>query len=194
MLITSLIMESKSYLFPIPEIEVIILSFLDPAKDYQKIIQLNKYFFDIISNDETYKDLKLFFQKTNRLDIYVTGYDLLNLTFLKACACGHLQVAKYFYHNFNKKIDIHAGEEFAFRLSCSNDYVDMAKFLFSLDGKIDIHAKNDHAIRDACFYGYVDIVEFIYSLDKEGCLDFYRKNSAIHHMVYIWFESLSESK
>ncbi len=53
----------------------------------------------------------------------------------------------------------------AFRLSCYKGYIDMAKWLYGLDGKINIHVDNDYAFFQSCYSGKLEVVKWLYGLD-----------------------------
>lgn len=52
----------------------------------------------------------------------------------------------------DRRIDVHAVDEDAFRCACWKGRESTVKLLLSLEGdrKIDIHAVNEHAFRLAC--------------------------------------------
>jgi len=56
----------------------------------------------------------------------------------------NFQSKKKIKHIVMGNINIHSTRDFAFRHSCENGHIDVAKWLYSL-GNIDIHAKNNHA-------------------------------------------------
>lgn len=190
-------MEPKSYLFPIPEIEAIIISFLDPVKDYPKIIQLNKYFYQIISNDEIYSEFNNFFRISDSLKVNI-GFEECNkqtLIFLKSCKYDYLLIAKYFYQNCD--IDIHINDEYALYLACKYGHIDIVKYLHSCLKNVDIHLLNDEVFCESCIHGHLEIAKFLFHLDDKiniySVFDYAftlsRKNG--YPEVCEWLESLT---
>jgi hypothetical protein len=56
-----------------------------------------------------------------------------------------------------------------FTLSCTNNYLEMAKWVYSLgfiDGntQIDIHVWNESIFTCVCIHGYLDMAHWLYSL------------------------------
>lgn len=67
---------------------------------------------------------------------------------------------------FDSNIDIHTENEYAFRWSCSNGYIDVAKWLLKLDSNINIHICNDYAFRYSCGNGHLHVAKWLLNLDK----------------------------
>jgi ankyrin repeat protein len=87
--------------------------------------------------------------------------------FLEACKTGDITTLKSL--DFSK-INIHAGDEWAFRLTCINGHLNIVKFLISLEpeyGRIDIHARDENAFRWSCYNGHLSIVQFLLTLQPE---------------------------
>lgn len=190
-------MEPTSYLFEIPEIEAIIIGYLDPIKDYKKLILINKYFYGIISSDKTYSELKNLSSKREFwLNYYAFKNLILNQIFITSCDHGYLHAAKYIYDNYHEKINIHVSSEYLFRWSCRDGRIETVKFLLSLDNKMDIHADNDCAFVWSCEKGHLQIAKLIYSLDPN--IDIHVRNNYAfewslknnHYGVHDWLKSL----
>ena len=85
--------------------------------------------------------------------------------FNNACKNGNIQKAKTLYkirQDDETPIDIHAGDEEAFRWSCGNGHFKIAKWLYHLgqqpdETPIDIHARNDFAFCLGCGNGHFEI-------------------------------------
>lgn len=159
-------MEQTSYFFPIPEIEEIIFSYLDPITDFKQLVLVNKYYHSIISNQ--YNELKNYFK--NEKYNHFFGFRIISKIdkmFIKACRYGSLNVVKYIYSKYKNIIDIHMDDEYAFQNGCINGNLEIVKYLLSLDDKIDIHANNDLAFKWSCLNGHLEISKFIFSLDNK---------------------------
>lgn len=113
-----------SRIFPIPEIEAIILDHLDPVSDLKNVAAVNHHYYDLMSGHTLYMQLKTFcLQKEEHNKI--AGYRIPEI--YMACCYGVLEIVKFIYSR-NKNIDetdIFNG----FLLSCANDDLDIAVWL-----------------------------------------------------------------
>jgi len=81
---------------------------------------------------------------------------------------GHLDVVKFlliYGKNNERKIDINAKDDYAFRWACVRGHLDVVKFLL-IYGKnskstIDINAKDDDAFRWACKNRHLEVAKFL---------------------------------
>lgn len=67
-------------------------------------------------------------------------------------------------NELKQNIDIHTGDDFAFRMACKKGYLELAKYLLeSLDLKehADLHVYKDIAFRQAQENGHLDILEYL---------------------------------
>ena len=95
--------------------------------------------------------------------------------FIRSCRNGYKETAMWLYElsktDGNKKININAWDDSAFRLSCRNGYKETALWLYELsktDGniKININAENYCAFRWSCYYGHQETALWLYELSK----------------------------
>lgn len=198
-------MELQIYLFPIAEIENIILSYVDNFDDYHRLILVNKYFYDIVANDRMYVEFRNFHLAQKKFYIYANitmtfNYRYRQDNFLKACRNGYLQVAKYLFKKYRNNINIHTDNEYAFRSACENGHIELVKWLLSLQnihGKINIHIDDEYAFRLACENGHIELVKFLYSVDNTinvcACEEYAFRYSCIkgHLEVAKWIYSLA---
>jgi hypothetical protein len=75
--------------------------------------------------------------------------------------------------NEGHKIDIHTQNEYAFRSSCSDGHIKVAKWLWNLSvnegHKIDIHAQEEDAFRHSCYSGRIEVAKWLWNLSvSEG--------------------------
>jgi hypothetical protein len=52
-----------------------------------------------------------------------------------SCENGRFNIVKWLWEIYNHKINIHAKDEYAFRLSCENEYFEVAKWLWIISNK-----------------------------------------------------------
>ena len=91
--------------------------------------------------------------------------DMNNITeFKKACRTGDINQAKQLVEKYN--IDIHAEDEYPFKMACYNGHFELVKYLTNLNQNINIHANNEAAFRNTCYNGHLNIVEYLISLDE----------------------------
>ena len=92
-----------------------------------------------------------------------------------SCSNGHTETALWLYElskiDGNKKININANTDKAFRWSCLNGHKGTAMWLYELsktdyNKKININVCNDEAFRWSCYYGHQETALWLYELSK----------------------------
>jgi len=153
------------YIFPVAEIEYHIIGFLDPLTDYKQLSLVNKYYYDIVVSDKIYVALKKFCI-TKPIFYFQKKHNLKNKEkkFIIACSNKNILVAEYLYNKY--QINIHAGDEYAFQLSCKNGHLEITKWLrkkgIESNSPIDIHAGNKRAFRWSCKNGHLKVAKWLY--------------------------------
>lgn len=149
----------------LPELDYKIIKYLDPFNDYEHLCQTNKYYNELIKNNELYKGLKFLrrYYKMNYQDIAN-----INTFFIEACSHGYIKLAKYLYNS--NDINIHRNNEIAFRNSCSYGRKNVAEWLYNIskidNNKINIHIWNEYAFRYSCTNGHFDTAQWLYNLSR----------------------------
>ena len=80
-----------------------------------------------------------------------------------SCNNNNLEVAKWLW-SLNQNINIHANNEFAFKLSCEDRHIKVVKWLWSLSHNIDIHANNEYAFRWSCNNSNLEVAKWLIKL------------------------------
>ena len=78
----------------------------------------------------------------------------------------------------DRRIDIHAEDEWAFRVACRLGHESLVRLLLSLEGdrRIDIHAKDEFAFRFACTEARKSIVHLLLGLEGDRRVDVHSQN------------------
>jgi len=90
--------------------------------------------------------------------------------FIVICGYGFLETAQWLYNSEN--IDIHYENELAFRYSCLDRHLDLAKWLIEIskeNGKIiNIHVNNEEVFRKSCNNGDLEVAKWLFEISKEN--------------------------
>ena len=155
-------------IYPIKDIDDLILLKYTKVRDLFQLVKLNKYYNNLVSNLPLIKEIKEYnSKKDNNYTLkYIPGlYDNL---FLQVCGYGLINYAKYLFKNY--KINIHKNADCAFRYSCATGHLQAAKWLIDLskqlNSPIDIHAWNDYVYRYSKQNGHLELYEWLQTLDK----------------------------
>jgi len=156
------------YIFPVAEMENYIFGFLDPFVDFKKLFLVNKYYHGVIINTNIYIELKNFRLNKPKITFSIDNLKKEEILFILACQNNYLLVAKYLLHEYTT-INIHAENEYAFRLVCAEGHLKVAMWLYDmaigLNSPINIHEYNDCAFMWACSNGHLEIAMWLYNLD-----------------------------
>lgn len=78
----------------------------------------------------------------------------------------------------DKYINVHAGNEYAFRVACKNGHTDIVKLLLSLEGDryINVHVMNELPFRWACQYERVEVMKLLLSLKDDRYINVHANN------------------
>jgi len=90
----------------------------------------------------------------------IVNNENVNLIFGASCEYGNLDIIKYLIRSY-KVINIHGGNECAFRRGCKNGHLEIIKYLIRLDGKINIHSDNESAYMWSCSHGRIEIIKYL---------------------------------
>jgi hypothetical protein len=85
--------------------------------------------------------------------------------FVLYCISGNIDKLREYYGSNKDRIDISANNEEAFRWSCYNGHLSIAKWLLNIKPTIDISANNDQAFLWACSEGRLLILEWLLSIN-----------------------------
>lgn len=197
-------MTENDYLFPILEIEQMILEWLDPFLEYKNLILLNHYFYELITNDLVYLELKEFLHNRKKfasIRFFLRSFLLEEILFLRICKKGYLRLAKRMY-KIHPDINIHVFGDFIFQKSCQYGHLHIIKFLLSLEetsGKINIHNNCELAFIWSCEEGHLEVAQFLYEIGRydinihaDHNAAFLKSTENKHLDVVMWLASLDE--
>ena len=146
------------------DLDTAIINYCDVEIDYKNILQINKYYNNIIMNDNLFLDLKRI------IEMKINMKDKKNL-FIYSCRMGFKFFVKYLVLKY--KINIHANDENAFRSSCENGHIETVKYLIELANQpnyqqINIHADDEYAFRWSCQNGDIEIAKYLIELGNQA--------------------------
>jgi hypothetical protein len=95
------------------------------------------------------------------------------------------KVAKWLWEISKVSIDIHADNEYAFRLSCGYGNIEVAKWLWEISNKsIDIHAENEYAFIWSCVNGHLDVAKWLWEISNCSIKFHKIKPQLKRHFIY----------
>lgn len=151
------------YIFPIPEIDSMIINYLDYFSDFKQLALVNKYYHKHIENNSIYQDLQNFSLERKHMFLDIPLKKKSEEIFCLACKYDYPQVAEYIYHKYS--IDIHVENDYAFRLSCFAKDLYTAKWLYSLmENKSNLRYDNDIAFQRSCENGNRKLIKWLCTL------------------------------
>ncbi len=124
---------------------------------------------------ECIKDIKISQERNFLMGIYENKINLnfsdfyfrvkFEDIFITICGNGHIEIAKWLWEISKSMIDMHFGDEFAFRRSCENGYLDMAQWLWNISNEtINIHVLNEYAFKWSCYFGEFQIAKWLWEI------------------------------
>lgn len=128
-------MALQCYLFPIPEIEKMILSNLNPLTDYGKLILVNKHYHKTIIMSEFYLELYDFHKMSEIFKIEFNYHSIANSRqkiFYQACYFGYFKIIQLYLKYFPKEIDINTHAKRILLISRRNGHFDIVEYVNSL--------------------------------------------------------------
>ena len=132
-----------------------IVSYIENPNDFRNLLVVNKYFKELVFDDDFFKEWKLL--KSKRMSsIFVSN-------FLRACELGCFKICKYLYHKETSCINDGINDSEAFTLACTNGNMSLIRWIFQLKGGISASTLFQIFIR-ACCDGNVELAKFIYQL------------------------------
>jgi hypothetical protein len=95
-------------------------------------------------------------------------------------------------------INIHAENEYAFRMSCFKGKIEIAKWLMKISKEngevINIHAENKHAFILSCRYGYIEVAKWLCSLCDEYYIEIENNKIVKYGIKNMYDKFLDENK
>lgn len=178
-------MESSEYnytIISIPEIDEMIVNYLDIPKDGRRLMLVNKYYQLMIQENPLYIELHNLRKKKCTLSFSWEKKNLsLSRKFFKACVLGFSKAAKYILDKWIEENSIWVGrwcvciKKFSLQndmmqallFACENNRPNVAKWIYSLDfvNKDTCKSHLEKYFDKGCKKGTFEIIKWIYSLN-----------------------------
>lgn len=137
---------SNTYIFEIFEVDLLIIGYLKPLRDFCQLSLVNKYYHQYVNNHPIYLEFKKMFE--THLFLGNRKIRGCNKYFCLACKYNFPLVAKYLYENY--EIDIHIHDEYPFGLCCYSGNLELVQWFYSLDQKINIQEIRNNMLISSC--------------------------------------------
>lgn len=191
-------MESHYYLFPIPEIEAMILDYLNKEIDYQQLVSVNKYFHEIIERDLVYPELRRFLKeiyhkrstrKRSRSQRRVRRgecstwhnikYPRIHKFLIESLKHDKLEFAKYVYTTANYVLYLHTDLDSLFceitqefLTAChENGNSEIVKWVHGLNDLTIAAEHHNDLFGMCCEKGYLEIAKWLYDKYSPGTIN-----------------------
>ena len=123
-------------ILPLPELDILLITnYLDPYDDYKNLCQINKYYNELIKNNQFYKKLQEYHnQSAIPRSILCYDFELYLEDFPKSIYYGYLEIAEWLYNISieNNMTDDNKKIENIFGLACENGHKNVAEWLYDL--------------------------------------------------------------
>lgn len=206
-------MNYNKCIFPIPEIELMILDYyLNSITDIKTLSLVNKYFSKIAMENKIFVEFVKFRKDKDLIRLREKyGINLQNphiMKFEKACKKGYLYVMNYLSEKSSRYINIHTRGGCWFRLCCKYGHLEAAKWLYQSSQILDHrffegYSCDDNAFCWSCRNGHIDVAKWLYQLSqsKSDLLDIHIHNEFAfrwscengHIEIAKWLYQLSQS-
>src|SRR5271169_2262183 len=146
----------------ISDLDALLLNHLNVFEDYRHLILTNKYYCNLIMKCDPYISFRKLYECNKKNQNPLLNY--LDNLFINACRMNNSLCKNLLKTYVN--INIHTNNECAFRWSCSNGHLEVAKWLlwqsqqngFTL---INIHAYNEWAFIQSCGNGHLEVARWL---------------------------------
>lgn len=167
-------MEYNELIFPIIEIDFMIVDYLDHYHHYKKLRLVNKYYRDFVDNDLTFAELRYFFvnkKYLNKKFIDENGSSLprdwSSSDYGSFVFMGQVIIDDWKKSFFGKKSSKEKIKKLYIKI-CYFGYFRVMKYLWNYHNKskIDIHFGDEVLFKLACQEGHLEIVKWLYMISK----------------------------
>jgi len=155
-------------LFVVSDIDLVLINHLDLFDDHKHLTAVNKYYNCLLNNGTMYKSWVELYLDTDRAEL---ASPFNNCLFFNACQTNN-RLCRLLIKKYND-INIHAHDEYAFRLSCKYGHLETSQWLIELSkqsqfGLINIHADNECAFRWSCHNGHLETSQWLIEVIKQS--------------------------
>jgi len=183
-----------------------VMCFINIIGDSKSIMLTNKTIYKLVKENDLFK-CYMQLLRSPKIDLYNVPNGTPQYYFIKACLYGNFLCKNI---TENNKINIRAEDDFAFRWSCQNGHLEVAKWLIKLSQSegfnlIDIHVGSEYAFQWSCQNGHLEVAKWLIELSQsEGfsLIDIHAKSEYAfqlscfkgHIEVAKWLIELSQSE
>lgn len=173
------------HIFPIPEIDSIILDFLDVIEDGKNLMLVNKYYCRIIGEIPTFIELKKFYVTTDNHHVIYNGTPCIKFNksqekFIISCLLDYFLTAQYLLKKYTDEINFLLMIDITLYYVCSKNFIRIVKWMIESSSQMITENNQYISFRDSCCNGNLEIAKYLLNLyGLPNRIDIHQKDELI---------------